>query len=186
MTATLLSLPTRRSTIRLAQAIARHLAAGDLVVLDGALGAGKTFLVRAALRAIGVPEEVAVPSPSFTLMNEYASSLGARVPVVHADLYRLLGAPGADEEIAELGLRPRRADGWALLVEWGGDHFGALGGDGVRLRIDTNVSSASSTQVPSSPQKARVAHVEGIGPRGTAFADRIVATVAASSSRRAF
>jgi len=148
-------LPTRRATTRLARGIAKNLAPGDLVVLDGTLGAGKTFLVRATLRALGVPDEIAVPSPTFTLMNEYARDLGARVPVVHADLYRLLGAPDLEEEIAELGLRARRGDGWAVLVEWGGEAISVLGGDCVRVAIDTN---------------PRVAHVTGDGARGEAFA----------------
>lgn len=153
----MIPLPTRRATIRLAQKLARELQPGDLVVLTGGLGAGKTFFVRALLRALGVPEEIAVPSPTFTLMNEYGRDTRARVPIVHADLYRLLGGD-LDEELSELGLRARRGEGWALIVEWGEDAYRALGGDGVRLSIETH---------------PRVAKVVGEGPRGLSLASAL-------------
>jgi tRNA threonylcarbamoyladenosine biosynthesis protein TsaE len=147
----MIPLPTRRATIKLARAIAAHLEPGDLIILNGGLGAGKTFLVRAMLRALGVPEEVAVPSPTFTLMNEYRA---ARVPIVHADLYRILGGD-LDGELTELGIRARRGEGWALVVEWGQEAFRALGADGVLITIDTH---------------PRVARIEGQGKRGEALA----------------
>lgn len=156
-----LELPTRRATIKLARAIASAISPGDLIVLSGGLGAGKTFLVRALLRALGVPEAIPVPSPTFTLMNEYDRDTGARVPILHADLYRLLGASDLEDEIAGLGLRPRRGEGAALIVEWGDDAYELLGGDGVRITITT---------------EPRVANVTGEGPRGRALAQKIVET----------
>jgi len=155
-------LPNRRSTIRLARAMASTIAPGDLIVLTGGLGAGKTFLVRATLRALGVPEEIPVPSPTFTLMNEYDRETGARVPIVHADLYRLLDAGDFEAEVAGLGLRPRRAEGAALIVEWGEEAFALLGGDGVRIDIATD---------------PRIAHVTGEGPRGRVLAETITSWV---------
>jgi tRNA threonylcarbamoyladenosine biosynthesis protein TsaE len=116
-------LRSRRDTLRLGAAIARVLEEGDLAILSGDLGAGKTFLVRAVLRALGV--EGSVPSPTFALVHEYAT---ARAPLVHADLYRLRGA-GLATEVARLGLRERRGEGAILLVEWGEDAAEALGGD---------------------------------------------------------
>jgi tRNA threonylcarbamoyladenosine biosynthesis protein TsaE len=117
-------LRTRRDTRRLGAAIARVLAPGDLVVLSGALGAGKTFLVRAVLHVLGVSGRVT--SPTFTLMQEYATPRGL---VVHADLYRLLAAPATlRAEVARLGLRDLRGEGAILLVEWGEDALEALGG----------------------------------------------------------
>ncbi len=157
-------LPTRRATTRLASAIAQQLAPGDLLTLEGGLGAGKTFLVRAMLRALGVPEEVAVPSPTFTLMNEYGRQLGARLPVVHADLYRLLGASDLEDEIAELGLRERRGEGWVVVVEWGEGAVAALGGESLRVRI---------------AQHPRVAHLDGVGTRGAALARGLHAVLSA-------
>jgi tRNA threonylcarbamoyl adenosine modification protein YjeE len=123
----LVELPTRRATVRLAARIAPALARGDLVVLSGALGAGKTFLVRAICRALGLPERVRVTSPTFTLVHEYATE----PPIVHADLYRL----SRPEEVRELGLDATR-DTAAVLVEWGEPYLGLLGGDGLCLRLE--------------------------------------------------
>jgi tRNA threonylcarbamoyladenosine biosynthesis protein TsaE len=117
------TLRTRGDTRRLGEAIARILEQGSLAVFSGDLGAGKTFLVRAIARAFGV--RGAVTSPTFTLVQEYATPRGT---LVHADLYRLLG-PSLEEEVARLGLRERRAEGGILLVEWGEDAVEALGGD---------------------------------------------------------
>ena len=104
--------------------IARSLEPGDLVVLSGDLGAGKTFLVRAIARALGVGENV-TRAPTFALVQEYATR---RAPLVHADLYRLRG-PELAVEVVRLGLRERRREGAILLVEWGEDAVAALGGE---------------------------------------------------------
>jgi tRNA threonylcarbamoyladenosine biosynthesis protein TsaE len=139
------TLRSRRDTTRLGAAIARVLEAGDLVVLAGDLGAGKTFLARAIARGLGVPE--AVTSPTFTLVQEYATE---RAPLLHVDLYRLRESKTPlEQEIARLGLRERRAEGAILLVEWGEDAIDALGGDPslvVRLAItgDTTRSATLS------------------------------------------
>jgi tRNA threonylcarbamoyladenosine biosynthesis protein TsaE len=146
-------LATRRDTIRLAQRLARALEPGDLVILEGDLGAGKTFFTRALCRALGVPPEVRVTSPTFTLVHEY----DGRLPIRHADAYRLRDA----DELAALGLREQRADGAVLVVEWGGPYLDALGGDGLILRIAV------------SPAGAREAWVTGTGPRGAALADAV-------------
>jgi tRNA threonylcarbamoyl adenosine modification protein YjeE len=114
-------LPTRRDSRRLGAAIARVLEPGDLVLLNGPLGSGKTFVVRAILRALGVADRVT--SPTFTLMNEYRT---ARGPVVHVDLYRVRERGAI--EVARLGLREMRSEGAVLLVEWGDHVVEALGG----------------------------------------------------------
>jgi tRNA threonylcarbamoyladenosine biosynthesis protein TsaE len=163
-----LELPTRRATIALARAIAAWLEPGDVVLLDGGLGAGKTFLARALLRGLGLGAVIAVPSPTFTLMNEYPRELGVRVPIVHADLYRVRGdhelregecAPGLFDAIAELGLRERRGEGWALLVEWAGDAAEAFGGETLGVRL--------SRAEP--PARGRRAVLVASGARGAAF-----------------
>jgi tRNA threonylcarbamoyladenosine biosynthesis protein TsaE len=119
------ALHTRRDTRRLGVAIARALSPGDLVVLSGDLGAGKTFLVRSIARALGVAS--AVTSPTFTLVHEYEAE---RAALIHADLYRLLDRHALlEQEVARLGLRERRREGALVFVEWGQEAIDALGGD---------------------------------------------------------
>lgn len=91
-------------------AIAQRLRAGDVVALSGGLGAGKTTLARAIIAALGYPDEV--PSPTFTIIETYDAP-PLRVPVVHADFYRL----ESPAEVAELGLDDYR-EGAALIAEW--------------------------------------------------------------------
>ncbi len=138
-----LRLASRRDTTRLGVRIAQSLAPGDLVLLAGDLGAGKTFLARAVARALGVPTQIAIASPTFTLVQEYETPRGV---LLHGDLYRLLadandaeGAAKTAVEIRRLGLAERRAEGAMLLVEWGEGFARELGGDPfmeVLLRID--------------------------------------------------
>ena len=90
--------------------IAGKLRAGDVVALSGELGAGKTTLARAIVRALGYRGEV--PSPSFTLVETYDPP-AVRLPLVHADFYRL----ERPREAEELGLDDYR-EGAALIAEW--------------------------------------------------------------------
>jgi len=125
--ASALPLATRRDTRRLARALAGALLPGDAVVLTGSLGAGKTFLVRALCRALGLHTSVRVVSPTFTLIRE----LPTQPPIAHADLYRLVDP----EQTRELGLLELRDRGRVLLVEWGEQHAEALGPDRLSLSI---------------------------------------------------
>lgn len=123
----LIPLPSRRATTRLGVQIARALAPGDLLILTGDLGAGKTFLSRAIARELGVGHEVRFTSPTFTLVHQYPT----RIPLVHADLYRI----GEGQGISDLDLREMRMDGAVLLVEWGEPHVSELGGDALFIHI---------------------------------------------------
>jgi tRNA threonylcarbamoyladenosine biosynthesis protein TsaE len=149
-----LELPTRRATRQLARALARALQPGDAVILSGALGAGKTFLVRALCRALGLGPGVRVVSPTFTLIRELET-----VPrVAHADLYRLT----RPDEAHELGLAELRERGMVLLVEWGEPHAEALGPDRLTLSIELT------------PRRARL---RADGPRSEALRQSVIASL---------
>ena len=104
----IVALPDLAAVAALGARIAQCLQPGDVVALSGGLGVGKTTLARAIIRALG--HEGEVPSPTFTILESYDK---LRVPLVHADFYRV-ERPG---EAAELGLDEYR-DGAALLAEW--------------------------------------------------------------------
>ncbi|TIX52032.1 tRNA (adenosine(37)-N6)-threonylcarbamoyltransferase complex ATPase subunit type 1 TsaE [Alteraurantiacibacter aquimixticola] len=97
--------------------IAKQLRAGDVVALTGGLGAGKTTLSRAILASLGHAGEV--PSPTFTIIETYDPP-SVRLPVVHADFYRLEDP----SEVEEIGLDDYR-EGAVLLAEWP-DHAGGF------------------------------------------------------------
>ena len=107
--------------------LAPHLRAGDAVLLEGPLGAGKSHLARAVIRARTTPEEE-VPSPSYTLVQTYEGRDGTAI--WHADLHRLSGP----EEAWELGLAEAFEDA-ICLVEWP-DRLGPLAPpDALRLTL---------------------------------------------------
>lgn len=105
-----LLIPDEAAMLALGGALAAVLCTGDVVALQGGLGAGKTTLARGLLRALGLEEEA--PSPSFAIVQPYAPP-EVRLPLAHVDLYRLDNAL----DCIELGLDDYLADG-ALLVEW--------------------------------------------------------------------
>ncbi len=119
---------TEEATVNLVRRLAPHLLPGDLLILTGGLGAGKTFATRALCHALGLDEDEPVTSPTFTLVHEYETT----PRLVHADLYRL----SDDEEVFELGLEVARSQGALLVVEWGAPFVEVLGGDALFLDID--------------------------------------------------
>lgn len=105
-----LTLPDLAAMDALGRAIAAKLRPGDVVSLEGNLGAGKTTLARSIIKGCGYTGEV--PSPTFTIIECYDPPV-TRLPLVHADFYRL-ETPG---EAQEIGLDDYR-DGAALIAEW--------------------------------------------------------------------
>jgi len=112
--------------------LAERLRPGDLVLLSGDLGAGKTTLIRGACRALGVTEPVT--SPTFTIGQRYS---GGRLPVSHLDLYRLADLEGEDPAMLDDYLGP---DGVAF-VEWPDAGADRLGRPAIVVRL-AHVSEA--------------------------------------------
>lgn len=102
------ALPTDQASRALGVALARVLAPGDVVLLFGDLGSGKTTIARAMIQA-SLPSPEDVPSPTFTLVQTYKGD----APIWHADLYRL----GDASELFELGLDDAMEDA-ICLIEW--------------------------------------------------------------------
>ncbi|MGY6412102.1 MAG: tRNA (adenosine(37)-N6)-threonylcarbamoyltransferase complex ATPase subunit type 1 TsaE [Alkalilacustris sp.] len=147
-----------QATEALARRLAPALRAGDVLLLEGPIGAGKTHFARALIqtlqRATGQrPEEV--PSPSYTLVQEYAAG---PLAIWHADLYRL----GDASEVPELGLEA--AFGRALvLVEWP-ERLGTPPPQSLTLRIAPPPDGTGLDD-------ARLLTLHPAGPRGAALAE---------------
>jgi tRNA threonylcarbamoyladenosine biosynthesis protein TsaE len=111
-----LRLEDEAATARLGAALAGALQPGEAICLSGPLGAGKSVLARALIRARTSPEED-VPSPTFTLVQFYE---GEGLAIAHFDLYRIT----SPDEAYEIGLDEALEDG-AVLIEWP-ERLGAL------------------------------------------------------------
>jgi len=162
MTVLHLTLATEDETRALARALSDALAPGDLLILEGPLGAGKTLLAGALVHALGVTEDEPVQSPTFALVHEYEG----RLLILHADLYRL----GSPEEVAELGFDERRDQGAVAIVEWGLRFDEALRPDAVLALSITGELSRAATLAAHTPRGAAlVAALRGTGldPRPT-------------------
>lgn len=130
-----LDLPDEAATQALGRAVARALQAGEAVCLSGPLGAGKSTLARALVRALTTPDEE-VPSPTFTLVQFYE---GPRLNVAHFDLYRLSSA----DEAYEIGLDEALEEG-AAAIEWPERLEGRLPRD--RLDIEIALAAGGDRQ----------------------------------------
>jgi len=97
-------------TIRIGKSIGSLLLPGDIVALVGELGTGKTQFAKGLAAGLGVRKSNYIPSPSFTLINEYAG----RIPFYHIDLFRL----GTEKEAEELGLEEYFQSGGIAAIEW--------------------------------------------------------------------
>lgn len=119
------------ATVRLGAAIAQALRAGEAVCLSGPLGAGKSTLARALVRARTRPDED-VPSPTFTLVQFYE---GPGLKLAHFDLYRL----SDPDEAYEIGLDEALEDG-AAVIEWPERLEGRLPPDRLDIEIAPDAS----------------------------------------------
>ncbi|WP_375714113.1 tRNA (adenosine(37)-N6)-threonylcarbamoyltransferase complex ATPase subunit type 1 TsaE [Rhizobium sullae] len=142
-----LFLKDEAATIRFGEDLALALKAGDCLALSGDLGAGKSSLARALLRAIADDERLEVPSPTFTLVQSY----DLRIPVSHFDLYRL--ADGA--ELEELGFDEAIQSG-ICLVEWPEMAEGELPADRIAMKLEHEGSGRRATIAAPPGQMQRI------------------------------
>lgn len=141
-------------TQAVAGALAALVRAGDVILLSGDLGAGKTTFTQGFARALGVAEPVT--SPTFTLMNEYRG----RLRVLHADVYRL----DSLQEVIDLGIGELVEEDSVALVEWGEAAAPALPGH-LTVTLEHGAGDEDRTIT--------------LSPSGAAWADRVGAIEAA-------
>jgi tRNA threonylcarbamoyladenosine biosynthesis protein TsaE len=134
--------PQVADTQALAGRVAAHLKPGDLLVLAGGLGAGKTAFAAGLAAGLGVEERVT--SPTFVLMRHYTSGF---MPLTHVDVYRL----GSLHEFDDLDVYELSRDG-VLVVEWGDAVEGALPED--HLRVEFEVAEDGSRTITFRPAGA--------------------------------
>jgi tRNA threonylcarbamoyladenosine biosynthesis protein TsaE len=115
------------ATEALGARLAARLAPGDVVVVSGEVGAGKTTLIRGACRALGIEEPVT--SPTFTIGQRYG---GGRLPVSHLDLYRLQSLEDEDPALLDDYLGPEGV----AFVEWPAVGVGRLGRPALEIRLE--------------------------------------------------
>ena len=137
---------SEEETLALGHKMAQSLKGGELIVLEGDLGMGKTVFARGIAAGLGVSEDQ-VRSPSFALVHEYE---GGRCPLFHVDLYRLTGG----DDLEDLGLDELTEAGGVVLVEWGEKlplwyrrdaltvRFHDLGEDSRQIELDLPVAPA--------------------------------------------
>ncbi|ANH92978.1 MULTISPECIES: tRNA (adenosine(37)-N6)-threonylcarbamoyltransferase complex ATPase subunit type 1 TsaE [unclassified Streptomyces] len=154
-----LTLTAAEQTRELGRRLAGLLRAGDLVMLSGELGAGKTTLTRGLGEGLGV--RGAVTSPTFVIARVHPS-LGDGPPLVHVDAYRLGG--GLDE-MEDLDLDVSLPDS-VIVVEWGEGKVEELTED--RLQIAIHRSTGTASEAGEADDETRRLTVTGIGPRWSA------------------
>ena len=144
--------PSVDDTRALAAEIASLSAPGDLIVLAGDLGTGKTAFAQGFARGLGVEEPVT--SPAFILVRTY----DGRLPLVHLDVYRL----ETMQEMVDLGIAELLDDGGVTLVEWGDAVTPALPADFLEVRLEA----------PGGPDE-RLLSIRSVGPGWPPRADAL-------------
>jgi tRNA threonylcarbamoyladenosine biosynthesis protein TsaE len=144
-------------TEKLGLAIGACARAGDVIYLDGDLGAGKTTLTKSIASAIGIPPE-AVTSPTFTLVHEYR---GGKLPIYHFDLYRL----SSGGELENIGFDDYlSSEDGLVIVEWAVNAIDRLPDDALSI-----VLSADQQNI-----EHRTATITAAGPRSSEIRDYIM------------
>jgi len=133
---TTVTCPTAADTRSVGRRLASLLRAGDIVLLAGDLGAGKTVFASGIAEGLGVEDPVV--SPSFVLVRRYTGLMS----MIHADLYRL----GSSGELEDLDLASDAAEG-VLVVEWGDVSEQSFGDDLLMVRITLDDSGVRTLEL---------------------------------------
>lgn len=128
-------------TEQIASDIAAKLHGGEIITLDGDLGAGKTAFVRGLARGLGIDDRVV--SPTFTIVNEYTHG---RIPLFHFDVYRL----GSADELYDIGWEDYLSRGGIIVVEWADIVSEIFSGEEcIRVRISKDMSISEDYRIIS-------------------------------------
>lgn len=125
-------------------------APGDVICLDGDLGAGKTALSQAIARGLGVPDTCYVTSPSFAILHEYEG----RIPMYHMDFYRLQDAG----EVEDLGFDEYFYLAGLTVIEWSSRAVELLPDDRIALLIELNNDLSRTITFKSTKKYATLLH----------------------------
>lgn len=159
-----LTVTSLNGTRAVAAAVAGLARSGDVIVLSGEMGAGKTAFAQGFGAALGVTDHMT--SPTYTLVHSY--EIG-RLTLHHADLYRL----DTHHQVADLGLSELVEDDGILLVEWG-DPVAASLGDHLHVALAHDVDTPETDTGPDGmPPSSRVIIVTGVGRAWAARWDRL-------------
>jgi tRNA threonylcarbamoyladenosine biosynthesis protein TsaE len=143
--------PSPAATQAIAAAVARLARAGDLVILAGEMGSGKTWFTKGFAAALGITDHVT--SPTFTLVHSYS---GGRLPLHHVDVYRLdRMSEVADLSLAELLEESGTGKGGVVLVEWGDVVAAMFGNDFLEVLLEVDEDD---------PEEARRVAIRPVGP----------------------
>ena len=153
----IVTLDTVQGTHALGEALGSRLTAGDLVILSGSLGAGKTTLTKGIAAGLGVAGRIT--SPTFVIARVHRPAAATGVPLVHVDAYRLAGALELDDLDLDTDLTAA-----AVVVEWG---------DGVADRLSDDRLIVELTRLPDDSRTARLTAV------GDGWRERLPAVLAA-------
>jgi len=132
------------------EAFARVLRCGDIVLLTGSLGAGKTTFVKGVARGLGVSERVT--SPTFTIVREHrCDNEQGIVTLHHADVYRVEGL----DEVLDLALGELVEESGVALVEWGELAASVFGRDVITVQFDVDANEGRALSVAGDLARTR-------------------------------
>jgi len=157
-------------TRAIAAALAAWLRSGDIVVLSGEMGAGKTAFAQGVGTALGVDQPLT--SPTFTLVNSYSCD---RFTLHHADLYRL----ERTTELADLALAELAEFSGVVLIEWGEVAADALG-DHLWVHLEIDDEAADLDAPGDAPPEGRTIECGAVGDRWVGRWDRVRAAMEAA------